>query len=116
MTGSPLSSALQYLHTTSIKTEKGWISARCGGGVQSVVEERLGQEAAQQLLALVAVERLPRLSVLDHLNAPEEPGASDVADDGDIVKLFKRLLEGNLMKALNLEHIGCNASATGAIC
>ena len=72
------------------------------GDAQSVVEQSLGQEPAQQLLALVAVERLSRLPVLDHLDAPEESGSTDVTDNGDVVELFKRLLKGNLFKQLQL--------------
>jgi hypothetical protein len=94
MTGSPLSSALQYLCRASRCARK-QLCCR-GGRVQAVVEQGLGQEAAQQLLALVAVERLARLPVLDHLDAPEEAGAPDVADDGDVIQLLEGLLERNL--------------------
>ena len=66
------------------------------GDAQSVVEQSLGQEPAQQLLALVAVERFSRLPVLHHFDAPKEAGASDVADDGDVVQLLQRLLKRHL--------------------
>ena len=100
MTGSPLSSALQYLRNNYVNPDRKAVTLLGDGLAQAVVEQSFGQEAAQKLLALVAVERFPRLSVLDHFNAPEETGTSNVSDDGDVVELLKRLLKRHLTKRL----------------
>ena len=68
------------------------VAAVVGAAVQPGVEERLGEEAAQQPLGLVVVEGLAGRLVLDELDAVEEPGAADVADDRQV----EQLLEGGL--------------------
>src|SRR5229473_4791336 len=61
------------------------VAAVVGAAYQSGVEQRVGQEPAQQPLGLVVGERLARDLVLDHLDAVEVPGAADVDDDGQVV-------------------------------
>ncbi len=70
------------------------------GLAQAVVEQSFGEEAAQELLALVAVERFSRFPVFDHLNPPKESSASDVADNWNVVQFLKRFLKWNLTRAL----------------
>ena len=79
-----------------------------GDGVaQAVVEQSFGEEAAQELLALVAVERFSRFPVFDHLNPPKESSASDVADNWNVVQFLKRFLKWNLTQALTTPCTEC---------
>ncbi len=80
--------------------------------VQSVVEQGFGEEAAQELLALVAVERLARLPVFDHFDAPEEARAPDVPHDGYVVQLFQSFLERNLPALVRYNNNSRHVRAT----
>ena len=66
------------------------VTAVVGPADQSGVEEGPGEEAAQQPLGLVVVEGLPGVLVLDQLDAVEEAGAADVADDGQVPQGLER--------------------------
>lgn len=62
------------------------VAAVVGATVDAGVEKRLGQEAAEQPLALVVVERLPGRLVLDQFDAVEEAGAADVTDERKVTQ------------------------------
>jgi hypothetical protein len=87
------------------------VAAVVGAAVEPGVEQRLGQEAAQQALGLVVVEGLLGGLVLDQLDAVEVPGAADVADDREVEQLLQRGPEGALVgphvlvEALALEDV-----------
>ena len=70
------------------------VAAVVGAAVEPGVEQRLGQEAAQQPLALVVVEGLAGGLVLDQLDPVEEALAADVADDRQVEQLLQRRPEG----------------------
>src|SRR3712207_7909629 len=53
------------------------VAAVVGAAVQAVVEQRAGQEAADQPLPLRGVERLPGGLVLDQLDGPEVAVAAE---------------------------------------
>src|SRR5579863_3857906 len=57
------------------------VTAVVGAAHQPGVEQRLGQEPAQQPLGLVVVERLPGDLVLDQLDAVEVAGPPDLPYD-----------------------------------
>ena len=61
-----------------------------GAAVEARVVQRLGQEAAQQLLRLLVVEGLLGVLVLDQLDAEEVAVAADVADDRQVLELLQR--------------------------
>ncbi|CUR59731.1 hypothetical protein NOCA2670019 [metagenome] len=69
--------------------------------VEAFVVERLGQEAAQQLLGLGVVEGLLGRLVLDELDAVEVAGSADVADDRQVVEP----LEGGTEPVLVGTHV-----------
>ena len=83
------------------------VAAVVGPAVQAGVEQRLGQEAAQQPLGLVVVEGLLGGLVLDQLDAVEVPGAAYVADDRQVGQLLQRRPE----RALVGLHVGVDALA-----
>ena len=66
------------------------VAAVVGPAVDALVVQRLGQEAAQQLLGLGVVEGLLGVLVLDQLDAVEVPVAADVADDRQVVQPLER--------------------------
>ena len=66
------------------------VAAVVGAAVQPGLEQRLGQEPAQQPLALLVVERLLGGLVLDQLDAEEEALAAHVADDRQVEQLLQR--------------------------
>ncbi len=66
------------------------VAAVVGAAVEAGVEERLGQEAAQQPLGLGVVERLAGRLVLDELDAVEVAGAPDVTDEREVEQLVER--------------------------
>ena len=69
------------------------IAAVVGPADQAFLEERRREEAAQQRLALLVVERLARLLVLHELERVEEARAADVADDRQVEQLLERRAE-----------------------
>src|SRR6185437_5639490 len=73
------------------------VAAVVGPADQPGVEQRLGQETAQQPLGLLVRERLPCDLVLDHLDAVEIPGAADVPDDRQVVQLLQGGAEPGLV-------------------
>ena len=75
------------------------VAAVVGAAVEAGVEQRLGQEAAQQPLALLVVEGLLGGLVLDQLDAVEVAVAADVADDRQVVQLLERRPERGLVVA-----------------
>ncbi len=70
------------------------VPAVVGAAVEAGVEERAGEEAAQQPLALRVVERLPRRLVLDELDAVEVAGAAHVTDERQVEQLLEGGPEG----------------------
>ena len=62
------------------------VAAVVGPAVEAGVEQRRGQEAAQQPLGLVVVEGLLGRLVLDQFDAVEVAVAADVADDRQVVQ------------------------------
>ena len=66
------------------------VAAVVGTAVEPALEERLGQEAAQQPLGLGVVEGLLGRLVLDQLDPVEVAVAADVADDRQVVQLLQR--------------------------
>src|SRR5450759_4911925 len=60
-----------------------------GSAVQTRIEQRLGQEPAQQSLALVIVERLAGRLVLDQLDPVEVALAADIADQWQVEQLVQ---------------------------
>ncbi len=82
-----------------------------GPAVEAGVEERLGEEAPQQPLALILVEGLPGRLVLDELDPVEVAGAADVADEWQVEQLLERRLEDRgvlldvVVEALALEDV-----------
>src|SRR5438874_10731953 len=75
------------------------VAAVVGAADKPGVEQRLGQEAAQQALGLLVAECLARGLVLDHLDAVEVAGAADVADDRQVVQLLQGGAEPGLVRA-----------------
>src|SRR6185369_1991814 len=65
------------------------------------LEEPRREEAAQERLALVVVERRPRLLVLYELDGVEEAGATDVADD----RQLEQRLELRTERVLRVAHV-----------
>src|SRR2546425_4075854 len=57
---------------------------------ETALEERRREEAAEQRLALVVVEGLPRLFVFHELDRVEEARSANVADDREVQQLFER--------------------------
>src|SRR4051812_17805873 len=72
-----------------------------GAAVEAGVEQRLGQEPAQQPLRLVVVEGLLGRLVLDQLDPVEVAVAAHVADDRQV----QQLLEGGPEGALLVPHV-----------
>src|SRR3984957_2049736 len=60
-----------------------------GAAHQPGVEQRLGQDPAQQPLGLVVVEGLPGDLVLDQLDAVEVAGPPDLPDDRQVGELLQ---------------------------
>ena len=81
------------------------VAAVVGAAVEALVVERLGEEAAQQLLGLLVVEGLLGVLVLDQLDAVEVPVAADVADDRQVLEALERRAEGALVVADVLEDV-----------
>lgn len=82
-----------------------------GAAVETVVVQRLGEEAVQDALGLLVVEGLLGGLVLDELDAVEEAVAADVADDRQVVQLLEGaqevalVVEDVLVEALALEDV-----------
>ena len=72
------------------------VAAVVGAAVEAGVEQRLGEEAAQQPLGLVVVEGLLGRLVLDQLDPVEVAVAADVADDRQVEQLLQGGAEGAL--------------------
>src|SRR5689334_800001 len=70
-----------------------WVAAVVGPAVQAGLEQRRGQETAQQTLALVLVEGFLGGLVLHQLDAVEEALAANVPDDRQLVELLQRRAE-----------------------
>src|SRR5919106_5234419 len=66
------------------------VAAIVGAADEPALEEAGREEAAQQALALLVVERLARLLVLDELERVEEAGPAQVARDREIEELRER--------------------------
>jgi hypothetical protein len=81
------------------------VAAVVGAADQARVEERGGQEAAQQPLGLVVAERLTGCLVLDQLDPVEVPVAADVADDRQVAELLERGAERRLVRADVAEQV-----------
>src|SRR5690242_12661923 len=87
------------------------VAAVVGTAVEAGVEERLGEEPAQQPLGLGVVEGLAGGLVLDELDAVEVAGATDVADERQVEQLVERRLEDRgvgpdaVVEALALEDV-----------
>src|SRR5215204_6818579 len=77
------------------------VAAVVGAADEPALEEGGREEAAQQRLAFVVVEALPRLLVLDELDCVEEAGPADVAHDRQLEQRLERRSEG----ALVAEHV-----------
>ena len=75
------------------------VAAVVGTAVQPGLEQRLGQEPAQQVVGLGRAERGLGLLVLHQLDAVEEPVATHVADDRKVEQLLQRAAEGGLVGA-----------------
>src|SRR5664280_3815826 len=65
------------------------VAAVVGPAVQAGVEQRLGQEPAQQTLALIVVERLAGRLVLDQLDSVEVALAAHIADQWQVEQLVQ---------------------------
>src|SRR5271155_5138323 len=72
-----------------------------GAAYQPGIEQRVGQESAQQPLRLVVVERLPGGLVLDQLDAVEVASAADLPDDRQVAEL----LQGGAERGLVGPHV-----------
>src|ERR1039458_7221263 len=75
------------------------VTAVIGAADQAGVEQGLREEAAQQPLGLIVVERLFGGLVLDHLDAVEVTVAAHVADDRQVTELLQRRAERRLVRA-----------------
>jgi hypothetical protein len=75
------------------------VPAVVGPAVEAGVEQRAGQEPAQQPLGLLGVEGLPGRPVLDQLDPVEVPVAADVADDRQVQPLLEGGPEGALLSS-----------------
>src|SRR5258705_5115026 len=88
-----------------------WVATVVGAAVQAGLEDRRREEAAQQPLALLVVERLLGGLVLDEFDAVEVPIAADIADDRQVVELLQggaecgRVLLDVVVETLALEDV-----------
>src|ERR1019366_4605493 len=69
-----------------------------GPADETGVVEGTGEEASEEPFALVVVERLTGLLVLDQLDPVEVPGSPDVADNGQITEGLERSTEVGLVR------------------
>src|ERR1035438_7926781 len=76
------------------------VAAVVGPAVQAGLEQRLGQEPAQQTLALIVVERLPGHLVLDQLDPVEVALAAHIADQWQVEQPDRKSTR------LNSSHLG----------
>src|SRR5256885_343989 len=65
-----------------------------GPAVEPSLEQRTGEEAAQQPFGLLSVEGLAGPLVLDELDAVEEASPADVTDDRQVQQLLQGPAEG----------------------
>src|SRR5581483_7209671 len=79
-------------------------AAVVGTADQPALEEPQREEAPEQPLRLLGVERRPGLLVLDELDRMEEAGAADVADDRQVQQLLERGTERRLVLEDALDH------------
>src|SRR5450631_2540765 len=87
------------------------VTAVVGPAVQAGLEQRLGQEPAQQTLALVVVEGLAGGLVLDQLDPVEVALTADIADQWQVEQLVQggpepgRVVLDMLVETLPLEDV-----------